>query len=215
MTHPGASHDYAARVARHIPGLQDMHRMVGLLLAERAAAGGRMLVLGAGGGLELKTLAEAQPGWRFDGVDPSAPMLAQARETLGDHAARVTLHEGYIDDAPDGPFDGACCLLTLHFLPEAERQRTVSEMVRRLKPGAALVVMHHSYMRAEQDIWLSRYAAFMTAKGAIAPDMQAMKERLPVLPPAQDAAILQAAGLRDVVQFYQALTFRGWVGVKR
>ena len=68
---------------RFVPGLADLHRMTGILLAERAPADARVLVLGAGGGLELKALAEAHPGWRFVGVDPAGPMLALAKQTLG------------------------------------------------------------------------------------------------------------------------------------
>lgn len=112
---PGASDDYADRVARHVPGLRDLHRMIGVLMAEQTPADGHLLVLGAGGGLELKTLAESGPRWRLDGVDPSADMLRQARATLGELAPRATLRQGYIDDAPEGPYDGATCLLTLHF----------------------------------------------------------------------------------------------------
>ena len=41
-----------------------MQRMVALLLAERVPADGAVLILGAGGGLELKLLAERQPDWR-------------------------------------------------------------------------------------------------------------------------------------------------------
>ena len=73
------------------------------------------------GGLELKAFAEAQPGWQLLGVDPAAPMLALAEQTLGPLNARVELLEGYIDDAPDVRFDGASCLLTLHFLDAAQR----------------------------------------------------------------------------------------------
>lgn len=56
---PGEAGSYAERVARHVPGLADMHRMAGLLLAEHVPPGGRVLVLGAGGGLELRAFAEA------------------------------------------------------------------------------------------------------------------------------------------------------------
>lgn len=81
--------------------------MAALLLAERATSDARMLVLGAGGGLELKAFADWHPQWRFAGVDPSREMLDLARRTLGPLASRVVLHEGYIESAPDGPFDGA------------------------------------------------------------------------------------------------------------
>lgn len=212
---PGASEDYAERVARHVPGLRDLHRMIGVLMAEQAPDDGRLLVLGAGGGLELKALAETQPGWRLDGVDPSADMLRQASATLGELASRATLHQGYIDDAPEGPFDGATCLLTLHFLPAAERLRTVREVARRLRPGAPFIVAHHSFPLERRDAWLARNAAFVVAAGVPAEQarsgMRAMKEKLPVLAPEADEALLREAGFTDVELFYAALTFKGWV----
>lgn len=212
---PGASEDYAERVARHVPGLRDLHRMIGVLMAEQAPDDGRLLVLGAGGGLELKALAETRPGWRLDGVDPSADMLRQASATLGEQASRATLHQGYIDDAPEGPFDGATCLLTLHFLPAAERLRTVREVARRLRPGAPFIVAHHSFPLERRDAWLARNAAFVVAAGVPAEQarsgMQAMKEKLPVLAPEADEALLREAGFTDVELFYAALTFKGWV----
>ncbi|WP_343719962.1 class I SAM-dependent methyltransferase [Achromobacter dolens] len=212
---PGASDDYAERVARHVPGVRDLHRMIGLLMTEQAPDDGRLLVLGAGGGLELRTLAETRPGWRLDGVDPSADMLRQATATLGDLAPRAALHQGYIDDAPEGPFDGATCLLTLHFLPAAERLRTVREVARRLRPGAPFIVAHHSFPLERRDAWLARNAAFVVAAGVPAEQarsgMQAMREKLPVLAPEADEALLREAGFTDVELFYAALTFKGWV----
>lgn len=212
---PGASEDYAERVARHVPGLRDLHRMVGLLMAEHVPADGRILVLGAGGGLELKALAETRPGWRLDGVDPSAEMLRQATATLGSLAPRAALLQGYIDDAPEGPFDGATCLLTLHFLPREERLRTVREIARRLKPGAPFIAAHHSFPLDQQDKWLARNAAFVVAAGVPTEQaqnsIQTMKEKLPVLPPDADEAVLHDAGFTDVALFYAAFTFKGWV----
>ena len=67
---PAAVARYAEGPPRFVPGYFDLHRMSGVLLAERAPENARVLVLGAGGGLELKAFATAQPGWTFDGVDP-------------------------------------------------------------------------------------------------------------------------------------------------
>ncbi|QPC89151.1 class I SAM-dependent methyltransferase [Mesorhizobium sp. INR15] len=211
---------YAGRTEQLVPGLHHLHRMTGLLLAERAPADARILVLGAGGGMELKVFSQMQPNWRFDGVDPSAEMLQLAKTNLGSDASRVTFHEGYIDSAPDGPFDGATCLLTLHFLPEPERRQTLRAIQRRLKPGAPFVAAHHSFPNkgAEMDRWLARNAAFAVASGVAASQamnsIQAMKERLPVLSPKQDEAILGEAGFSDVELFYAGFTFKGWVGYK-
>lgn len=212
---------YAEGPPRLVPGFTDLQRMTLLLLAEHTPADGRVLVLGAGGGLELKVFAEGQPGWQFDGVDPAAEMLRLAHDTLGPLATRVQLHEGYIEIAPNGPFDAATCLLTLHFLSLEERRRTLREVHQRLKPGAPFVVAHHSFPQeaAERERWLLRYAAFATASGierAKADSARAtIGARLPVLSPEQDEAMLREAGFADVSLFYAGFTFRGWVAYKR
>lgn len=213
---PQAVARYAEGPPRLVPGFADLQRMVMLLLAERAPDDARVLILGAGGGLEIKAFAEAQPGWRFDGVDPSAEMLDLARQTLGAFSGRAQLHHGLIDTAPDGPFDAAACLLTLHFIERGERLRTLREVCQRLKPGAPFVVAHFSFPQdaGSRDLWLSRYAAFAAASG-IAPEQaqkarSAIGERLPILSPEEDEQLLGEAGFRDTSLFYAGFAFRGW-----
>jgi tRNA (cmo5U34)-methyltransferase len=214
---PNAVARYAEGPVRFVPGFADLHRMTTILLAERAPADARVLVLGAGGGLELKAMAEAQAGWRFVGVDPAAPMLEAAKRLLGEKAERVAFCTGYIDDAPERPFDAATCLLTLHFLPADERRRTLREIHRRLKPGAPFVAAHMSFPQdaGTAPAWLSRYAAYAVANGmdpAMAEGARnAVAAGLNALDPAADEAILRDAGFHDVTPFYSAFTWRGWV----
>ncbi|HLZ26042.1 MAG TPA: class I SAM-dependent methyltransferase [Chloroflexota bacterium] len=203
---------------RIVPGYEGMQRMTTLLLAERVQQDARVLVLGAGGGLELKAFAQAHPGWTFDGVDPAPEMLKLANRILGLLASRATLHQGVIDDAPGGPFDAATCLLTLHFLTLELRRRTVAEVHRRLKPGAPFVVAHLSVPQGEGEraLWLSRYADFVVSSG-IDPDKAenaraAIDTQVTILTPEQDEAILREAGFSNVSLFYVGFTFRGWVG---
>ncbi|QQO17970.1 class I SAM-dependent methyltransferase [Bradyrhizobium diazoefficiens] len=208
--------NYTEGPPRFVPGYNSMLSMAAILLAERAAEDARVLVLGAGGGLELKAFAQAQPRWTFDGVDPSAAMLDLAGQTLGPLASRAHLHQGYIDDAPEGPFDGATCLLTLHFVSAEERRRTAFEIRRRLKPGAPFVAAHFSIPGGgdEQPLWFSRYSAFLAASG-VEPDKAAAARtairQLSILPPEQDEAILRDAGFSAPTLFYTGFTFRGWV----
>lgn len=213
---PMAVARYTEGPLRAVPGFAAFHCMTGTLLAEHAPEDARVLVLGAGGGLELKALAESYPRWAFDGIDPAAEMLKLAQKTLGPLAERVNLHEGYIDDAPAGPYDAACCLLTFHFIERDERLRTAREIRRRLKPGAPFVVMHHSIPGdSERAIWLSRYTAFMLASDVplvkAAPAGAALADQLDILTPEQDEALLRIAGFTNVSLFYAAFTFRGWI----
>lgn len=200
---------YTEGPPRIIPGFDALQRMTTILLAERVPTHGRVLVIGAGGGLELKNFAEAHPGWTFDGVDPSPEMLNLAQRILGSHAARAKLHEGYTHDAPSGPFDGATCLMTMHFLSFKERRRTTAEVFRRLKPGAPFVVAHFCIpQEQERALWLSRYARYSGIDPAQA---AAIGSHLTILSPEQDEKILREAGAKNVCLFYVGFTFRGWV----
>lgn len=214
---PEAIANYAEGPPRFVPGFEALHRMTAILLAENTPATARILVLGAGGGLELGALARAQPGWSFVGVDPSQPMLDLARKTLGPLMPRIELVHGYIDDAPAGPFDAATCLLTLHFLDASERLRTTQAIHARLKPGAPFVAAHSSFPqdRASRPRWLSRYAAYAVAAGAdpaqAASARAAVDAHLNLLDSGEDEDILRDAGFSDIAMFYAAFTWRGWV----
>ena len=216
FSNPEAVKHYAEGPRRFVPGFADLHRMTGILLAEHAPQDARVLVLGAGGGLELKSMAETAPGWTFVGVDPAAAMLKLAERTLGPLSARVQFQQGYIDDAPDGPFDAATCLLTLHFLDADERRRTASEIHRRLKPGAPFVAAHSSFPQGQASArdgcrdtppTPSRPAPIPTRPTAPARD----RKNLSLLSPEQDAQILREAGFQSVELFYAAFTWRGWI----
>lgn len=208
---------YADGPRRFVPGLDALHRMTEILLAEQAPPDAHVLVLGAGGGLELETLALAHDAWRFVGVDPARAMLDQAARRLGPLMERIELVHGYIDDAPAGPFDAATCLLTLHFLDAAERLRTLREIRARLKPGAPFVAAHSSFPQDDEvrPAWLSRYAAYAVASG-IEPQQAegaraAVAANLAVLAPEEDERLLREAGFSEIGLFYAAFTWRGWI----
>ncbi|WP_347138017.1 hypothetical protein [Paracoccus sp. SSK6] len=88
-------------------------------------------------------------------------------------------------------------------------------MRRRLKPGAPLVVAHHSIPEAEKALWLNRHAGFAASSGVPTEQTRhaasAIAAHLPTLAPEQDEGLLRQAGFSNVALFYAAFTFRGWV----
>lgn len=215
FSNPAVVGPYVEEAPLKVPGLFDLHRMAMLLLSERAGREARILVVGAGGGMELRALAEARQEWRFAGVDPSAAMLDLARRQVGSLAGRMALIEGTVEAAPAGPFEGALCLLTLHFLDRPERLRTLRAIHDRLRPGARLVIAHHCAPGGAAERWLARSAAFADRSGsdrdrAVA-SARRMAERLPLLSDAEEEDLLREAGFADVELFYAAFSFRGWV----
>ena len=218
FANPAAVASYAEDAPRKVPGLADLHRMTMLLLSEQAPQAAHILVVGAGGGMELKAMAEAQREWMFTGVDPSSAMLDLARRNIEQFSDRIELIEGIVDAAPSRLFDGAVCLLTLHFLDSSERLRVLKEIHRRLRPGARLVVAHHSVPNGGAERWMARSAAFAD-RGSIdwekARASAARMAVLPLLSVAQEEALLCDAGFSDVELFYAAFSFRGWVATAR
>lgn len=212
-----AAKSYLEGPPRQVPGFSSLHRMAALLLAERMPDDGRVLVLGAGGGLELKALAEAHAGWTFDGVDPSADMLQLAQQVAGEHGNRIGFHQGNIDVAPEGPFDAAVCLLTFHHIPIEQRLETLVQIRRRLKSGAPFVIAHMSFLQSEPErsIWIDRHLAFGAIDGTdparVENARKAMRERLHILAPEEEETMLREAGFSGVTLFYTAFSFRGWV----
>jgi tRNA (cmo5U34)-methyltransferase len=215
---PDAAARYSEGPARQVPGFRDLQRMVTILLAERVSPDGQVLVVGAGGGLELKVFTDAHPGWRFCGIDPSAAMLDQARVVLGPQAERVEFHHGVTETAPLGPFDGATCLLVMHFLTGGERLSTLQAIHQRLKPGAPLVLAHRSVANHGEDQDLRRSVTFSHPEGVADDVVQdavtTMKVRLTLMNADAEAALLREAGFVQAEMFYAVFGFRGWVAIR-
>lgn len=193
--------------------------MTGLLLSEQAPKEAHILVLGAGGGLELAALAEARPHWQFTGVDPSRAMLDLAHQATERFANRIVLLEGTVDVTPLELFDGATCLLVLHFLDWSERLETLRKIRRRLRDGAGIVIAHHAPPADKRQTWLARSVAFGNRSEwdweRANESGKTISERLPLLAPSAEEDLLRQAGFGDVEMFYAAFSFRGWVGTAR
>jgi tRNA (cmo5U34)-methyltransferase len=203
-----------------VPGYEQMQRMAAQLIRERVGETADVLVLGAGGGLELEAFGLRCPQWKFVGVDPSQEMLKAAQQRM--HAAgadaRVVWHHGYIFDAPLGPFDAATCLLTLHFVPDdGSKEKTLTELRRRLKPGApfALVDLCIDLASPQAANYLARYRNFALESGAELEEVESTCWRLvnvlKLVSARRDEELLGACGFTNIELFYAALSWRGWI----
>jgi tRNA (cmo5U34)-methyltransferase len=214
--------EHAARYAegpkRFVPGFDGLHRIMTQLLQETVPADARVLVLGAGGGLEIRTLSQAMPDWRFCGVDPSGEMLTQAKALLGENAQKVDWVEGLIFDAPAEKFDAATCLLTLHFVPDdGAKLETLKAVRARLKPGAPFFAAHLSIDKtaADSDLKFERYARFSEGSGTD-PEMVAkartqVKAMLNCVSQERDESLLREAGFQRIELVFAGLSWRGWI----
>jgi tRNA (cmo5U34)-methyltransferase len=205
-----------------IPGYDASHAMAAVLLRDRIGEGGRILVIGAGGGIELSVFAREASGWTFVGVDPSVQMLSRARQKIdeADATDRVSLVRGTAEDAPREAFDAATAFLALHFVPDdGARLRALREIHARLKDGAPFLMINGC-----ADMQSSRfaddqrsYAAFARRNGApeemIDAAVRMQRESVHLLPPEREEALLAEAGFRDLRLFYVGMWVFGWIAM--
>ena len=201
------------------PGHSGMLQMTGVLLGERVPETGKVLVVGAGGGLEIRYLASIANGWRFVGIDPAPVMLDLARATVGPETGeRLELIEGTIADAPLEPFDAATCILVLGLIADDGSKLTMLEDVRRrLKPQAPFVLVDQCIDRAAADsgLRLDRYASYALRSG-VHPETVASAKKMvgsmtSMVPASRNEKLLEEAGFKDVEVFYVGMAWRGWV----
>lgn len=205
--------------AQFVPGYAPMLQMCAQLIAERAGEQADVLILGAGGGLELQVFHACWPRWRFCAVDPTPNMLAEARERAAACGAldQVEWIEGAIEDAPNKMFDAATCLLTLHFIGEHEKATTLRGVRMRLKPGAPFLLVDLCADKTAPDYErrLSRYHRFATDSAAPADLVDYVVGRvrtvLQTRSAARNEAALLEAGFSGAELFFAGLSWRGWV----
>jgi len=135
--------EYEQTVKRVNAGYELLFTLTACFLRGLGRAQLDLLVVGAGGGMEIEQFLPGNPGWCITGLDPSEDMLrlAQAKTATLGVAERVKLLRGTVDDLPpDDCFDAATCLFVLHFLPDAGKLALLQAIVRHLRPDAPLLL---------------------------------------------------------------------------
>lgn len=204
--------------ASFVPGFADMHRSTTQLLTETAGMNGSVLVLGAGGGHELKAFSEARPEWSLIAVDPAPAMLAEAKRKLGDVAEQAQWVEGYIHEAPAMQADAATCLLTLHLIPDDETKiETLKHVRNRLKPGGHFALLDNciDVDNPNAERWFDRYIQYGVESGVPREQAEQFRSKMEAMrttrSPAQEEQLLREAGFSDLELYYVGLSWRGWI----
>ena len=130
--------DYAKHRAGFPPRFFDELRSRGI-----GVAGQRVLDLGTGTGTVARGLALG--GAEVTGLDPSEPLLEQARELDRQAEVSITYVVATAEETglPGGSFDVITAGQCWHWF---DRPRAASEVMRLLKPGGWLVIAHFDWI---------------------------------------------------------------------
>ena len=200
-----------------IPGYSSLARLSVALLAASSlggAEGAEVLVAGCGTGAELLEAVAQRPDWQLTALDPSAEMLQEARQRLGDRPAiqwcQSTV-EAFVDQpGASGRFAGALSVLVLQSLPDdGSKLAFLTALARCLQPGAQLVLvdlMDTSLPSLEGQI-AQAWSGFQRASGLEEPSSEALHP----IGLSRLTSLVNAAGFADPARVFQALGFEGFL----
>jgi ubiquinone/menaquinone biosynthesis C-methylase UbiE len=145
MVEPGRIYLPAAGHHWSLPLYDPLVKLLGgnaarALLLEQAAVrpGHRVLDIGCGTGSLLMLIKSKHPNVEAVGLDPDPRALERARRKARRAAFSIQLDQGFSDELPypEGAFDRVFSSFMLHHLEPAEKETTLREVRRVLRPGA-------------------------------------------------------------------------------
>ena len=103
------------------------------------ARGHRVLDIGCGTGTLAVLIKEHHPGVTVVGLDPDPRALARAERKAERAGVEVHLDRGFSDQLPysDASFDRVCCTGVFSLIPREEKETTLREVYRVLRPGGS------------------------------------------------------------------------------
>ena len=141
---PAAGHDF------FLPFYDIVAKILGVNRARRALLdhaklklGDRALEIGCGTGSFLLMLKRRFPGVEFTGLDPDPKALARAKKKAERAGLPFRFDQGFADSLPyhSAGFDAVFSSFMFHHLEAANRETTLREVRRVLKPGGSLYLL--------------------------------------------------------------------------
>ena len=137
---PAAGHDLFLPLYDPIANLMGFGRSRQELISQaNVKSDHHILDIGCGTGTFIVLLKRQYPTVRVVGLDPDAKALRRAENKLRRAGVSVQLDQGFADQLPyeTDSFDRVFSSLMFHHLEEREKEKTLSEVRRVLKPGGS------------------------------------------------------------------------------
>jgi tRNA (cmo5U34)-methyltransferase len=217
---------YDASIRQFTAAYEQLFTMAYSVLCSMVDEDSDLMIAGAGTGMEILTFGQGSHEWSMTGVDPSAEMLAIAKKKIARTGLSnpIRLFNGYVHDLPeDHLYDGATCILVMHFLPDdGSKLRLLESIARRLKSGSPFILAD-GFGEKDSETFnrtVSAWKTFVKARGV---DPQTVEDgfsgqilkRLQFVPEERIEALLAEAGFEKPSRFYTGFLYGGWVAIKK
>lgn len=215
--------EYDAIVRMVIPGYEALHTMAKSFFHSKLLEKASLLIVGAGTGMELVALGKSNPKWHLLGVEPSTSMLAIAQQKIEQHGLsdRIKLHHGYTHELPANPlYDGATCILVMHFLPDDDTKLALLKSIaQHLKSGAYFILADMFGEGTETfdqltSVWKIHGQEMGMNLKKLTEMLEAASKGIHLIPEERVFELLQSVGFGNIVRFYTALWYGGWIATK-
>lgn len=221
---PVPASDYEKMALVAIPGYEAMHTMALSFFRSKLPEKANLLIVGAGGGMELVTFGKSNLQWQMLGVEPSSNMLTIAQKKIEQHglSERVKLHQGYTHDLPTTPlYDGATCILVMHFLPDdGSKLALLQSIAQRLKSSAYFILVDlFGDTGTETFQQLASVLKLFWEEKGMKPEkmvelLATINKGVHPIPEPRVFELLKSAGFGNILRFYTGIWYGGWVATK-
>jgi ubiquinone/menaquinone biosynthesis C-methylase UbiE len=157
---PAAGHNWA------LPLYDPLAKLLGADAARRAlldqavlSSPYRVLDIGCGTGTLVTLIKRLYPGADVVGLDPDPQALARARKKAARAGISIRLDQGFSDALPypDASFDRVFSSFMFHHLQAEDKEKTLREVRRVLKPGGSLHLLDFKGAEADAAGWLASW----------------------------------------------------------
>jgi ubiquinone/menaquinone biosynthesis C-methylase UbiE len=141
---PAAGHDWALPLYDTIVKLLGFDRARRVLVEQAAIRPGyRVLDIGCGTGTLITLIKDLHPNVDVVGIDPDPKALARAKRKAVARTISIQLDQGYSDELPypEASFDRIFSSFMFHHLQLEEKEKTMREIRRVLKPGGFFLLL--------------------------------------------------------------------------
>lgn len=137
-------------------GMESVHRR--LVDQARIQPDQRVLEIGCGTGNLTILIKRLHPDAEVVGIDPDPKALARAWRKAGREALSVQLDRGFAEQLPypDASFDRVLSALMFHHLGPEEKEKSLDEARRVLRPGGSLHLLDFGGEQVGSDGFLAR-----------------------------------------------------------
>ncbi|GGE60424.1 class I SAM-dependent methyltransferase [Priestia taiwanensis] len=214
-------HTYEQEIGKKIPGYHVLFDLLGNMYSTIKKQSPELLIIGAGGGQDIITLSKKDREIRFTGVDPSLDMLRLAEFRLQQEQIEneIELIHGTIAAlSPAKQFDGAICMLVLHFIQSIDNKKELLQRIYgQLKPGSTffLSTIYRLEDTAEMAIFMQGWKDYMLQHGISLEQWnrfeKAIGTEFHLITEQELLELFETCGFKEVRSFFSNLLVKGYM----